>query len=182
MERVLHAARELFAERGADVTMEEVARRAGVGIGTIYRCFPSKEQLYAAVSHAACADTRHSLQAATEAAHDPLGKLRALVVVQYRSSQRMAAPVDGASAEQPGWSPPVESLELYQALHAIVSEVIAEGQRCGQLRAGDPSVLAAICLELLSPRAFQNIARVAGGGPDDVAERIVEFVLHGLAA
>nr|PZN18966.1 MAG: hypothetical protein DIU80_22205 [Chloroflexota bacterium] len=63
-----------------------------------------------------------------------------------------------------------------------MSQVIPEGQPCGQLRAGDPSVLAAICLELLSPRAFQNIARVAGGGPDDVAERIVEFVLHGLAA
>ena len=59
LERVLNAAQALFAERGAEVTMEEVARRAGVGVGTIYRRFPSKEQLFAAVSHAACDHTRH---------------------------------------------------------------------------------------------------------------------------
>src|SRR5688500_18183522 len=83
LERVLHATHELFAERGADVTMEEVTRRAGVGVVTIYRRFPSKEQLFAAVSHAACADVRHCLQEAAQAEHDPLGKLRALVMVQY---------------------------------------------------------------------------------------------------
>ncbi|NJN15154.1 MAG: helix-turn-helix transcriptional regulator [Oscillochloris sp.] len=42
LERVLQAARELFAERGSDVKMEEVARRAGVGVGTIYRRFAGK--------------------------------------------------------------------------------------------------------------------------------------------
>src|SRR5512144_1721784 len=83
LERVLQAAHELFAERGADVTMEEVARRAGVGVGTIYRRFPSKEHLFAAVSHAACADMRHCLVEAAQAEHDPLLKLRALVLVQY---------------------------------------------------------------------------------------------------
>ena len=45
LERVLHAAHELFAERGADVTMEEVARRAGVGVGTLYRHFTTKDVL-----------------------------------------------------------------------------------------------------------------------------------------
>src|SRR3954447_484440 len=49
LERVLQAAHELFAERGTDVTMEEVARHAGVGIGTVYRRFPSKEHLFVAV-------------------------------------------------------------------------------------------------------------------------------------
>ncbi len=66
MERVLQAAHELFAERGADVTMEEVARRAGVGVGTVYRRFPSKEQLFAVVSHAACDDMRRCLHQAAE--------------------------------------------------------------------------------------------------------------------
>ena len=40
LERVLAAANELFAERGNSVTMEEVARRAGVGVGTVYRRIP----------------------------------------------------------------------------------------------------------------------------------------------
>jgi AcrR family transcriptional regulator len=43
--RVLDAARIAFAEQGQDVQMEEIARRAGVGVGTIYRHFPTKEAL-----------------------------------------------------------------------------------------------------------------------------------------
>src|SRR5919202_1589992 len=81
MERVLRAAHALFAERGADVTMEEVARRAGVGVGTIYRRFPSKEHLFAAVSHAACADMHHCLIEAASEERDPVSKLRALIIV-----------------------------------------------------------------------------------------------------
>ncbi len=44
-QRILAAAREAFAEDGLSVTLDEIARRAGVGVGTIYRRFPDKEQL-----------------------------------------------------------------------------------------------------------------------------------------
>ena len=43
--RVLVAAREVFGELGRDARMEEVSRRAGVGVGTLYRHFPTKEAL-----------------------------------------------------------------------------------------------------------------------------------------
>ncbi len=42
---VLAAARDLFADRGLDVSMDEIARRAGVGVGTVYRRFPDKAVL-----------------------------------------------------------------------------------------------------------------------------------------
>ncbi|ORC27966.1 TetR/AcrR family transcriptional regulator [Rhodococcus qingshengii] len=42
---IIDAARELFAEEGIDVTLDDVARRAGVGVGTVYRRFASKEEL-----------------------------------------------------------------------------------------------------------------------------------------
>ncbi len=47
-ERILDAAREVFAERGTDAPMSEVARRAGVGIATLSRRFPTREALVAA--------------------------------------------------------------------------------------------------------------------------------------
>ncbi|EWY40996.1 TetR family transcriptional regulator [Skermanella stibiiresistens SB22] len=50
-ELILSAAEELFLERGADVPLEEVAKRAGVGIGTLYRRFPTREALLAATSN-----------------------------------------------------------------------------------------------------------------------------------
>src|ERR1035437_11196215 len=43
--RILGAARELFASEDPDVQMDDVARRAGVGVGTVYRHFPDKEAL-----------------------------------------------------------------------------------------------------------------------------------------
>ena len=43
--RVLDAARAAFAERGMDAQVEDIARRAGVGVGTVYRHFPTKQDL-----------------------------------------------------------------------------------------------------------------------------------------
>src|SRR5947199_5896391 len=48
-DRVIVAARDAFAEGGAGTSLEEIARRAGVGIGTLYRHFPSRQALLEAV-------------------------------------------------------------------------------------------------------------------------------------
>jgi AcrR family transcriptional regulator len=48
-QRILDAAREVFAERGLDVTLDEIARHAGVGTGTAYRRFPNKHVLIEAL-------------------------------------------------------------------------------------------------------------------------------------
>jgi len=67
-ERIVVAAREAFADGGLDISMEEVARRAGVGIGTVYRRFPDKEALIDAVFE----DTLRDLVAIVrEALDDP---------------------------------------------------------------------------------------------------------------
>jgi AcrR family transcriptional regulator len=48
-ERLIAAAREVFGQEGATASMEAIARHARVGVGTLYRHFPTKEALYAAV-------------------------------------------------------------------------------------------------------------------------------------
>src|SRR5499427_9776130 len=48
-ERVLEAAKAVFSAGGSDASLEAVARHAGVGIGTLYRHFPTREALYEAV-------------------------------------------------------------------------------------------------------------------------------------
>jgi len=49
-EKVLKAARAVFAEQGREAQMDDVARRANVGVGTVYRHFPTKEALMQALS------------------------------------------------------------------------------------------------------------------------------------
>ena len=65
-ELILSAAEALFLEKGANVALEEVAKRAGVGIGTLYRRFPTREALLAATSNA-----RFLSLAQTSRARDP---------------------------------------------------------------------------------------------------------------
>jgi AcrR family transcriptional regulator len=55
-ERLVASARELFAGQGVDVPVEEITRRAGVGMGTLYRHFPTKEDLVDAVLEDAFAE------------------------------------------------------------------------------------------------------------------------------
>ena len=70
-ERLLRAAWEVFAEHGPEAGVEEIARRAGVGMGTLYRRFPTKEALVQALNDALMekilASTRQTLAEAPPA-------------------------------------------------------------------------------------------------------------------
>lgn len=61
---LLRAARDVFVERGAAAPLEEIARRAGVGIGTLYRRFPQRQALMRAVVLDALERTRDQAEAA----------------------------------------------------------------------------------------------------------------------
>lgn len=179
LERVLEAASELFAERGSGVTMEQVARRAGVGVGTVYRRFPSKEHLFIAVSHAVCDDTRHCLQQAAATAPDPRATLVALVRTLYTRCEEQSALLDPSQSDAECINA-AQQRELYAAVYQMLVRTISEGQRTGVFAAGDPSIRAALCTELLTPRAFRHLARLTGGGAEQVAEHVTAFLLHGL--
>jgi len=65
-ERLVAAARELFASAGVEVSVREVARQAGLGVGTLYRHFPAREDLVDAVLEDAYEDFIAHAQAALE--------------------------------------------------------------------------------------------------------------------
>jgi AcrR family transcriptional regulator len=69
-EKVLRAAREAFAESGYGVPLDEIAARAGVGPGTVYRHFPAKEALFEAVVTSRVEDLVADARARADAA-DP---------------------------------------------------------------------------------------------------------------
>src|SRR4051812_49978584 len=80
-QRLLAAAGELFAERGLDVTLNDIAHHAGVGVGTAYRRFANKEEVIDALFEESLQDLA---SVANEALDDP-DAWRALVTFLERS-------------------------------------------------------------------------------------------------
>ncbi|MFD1938475.1 TetR/AcrR family transcriptional regulator [Nonomuraea mangrovi] len=75
LEQILLAARDMIAERGPDVPLDDIARRAGVGSATLYRRFPDRDALLHAVALDALDKTTATAAAATAAESDPFEAL-----------------------------------------------------------------------------------------------------------
>ena len=97
-DQLLAAAKQAFAEIGAEAPLEEIARRAGLGIGTLYRHFPTRDALLAAVYQRELGQ----LCAAADAliAERPAGEALATwlnLLVDYMATKRVIAPALQAS-------------------------------------------------------------------------------------
>jgi len=126
-ERILAVARELLAERGADVPMDEVARRAGVGIATLYRRFPTRESLV----QAGMVDIMEGFGAAiTEAkeAEDAAGAFLALIERARRLQMTHRGFSDAMCRDAPGFE------EMKQRLHEDLLVIVGRATRAGLLR------------------------------------------------
>jgi AcrR family transcriptional regulator len=66
LDRLLDVAGECFAERGLEVSIDEIARRAGVGHGTVFRNFASKDALVVAVLNQRLSELAHAARAALD--------------------------------------------------------------------------------------------------------------------
>ncbi|GGU33590.1 putative transcriptional regulatory protein TetR [Lentzea flava] len=118
---MLDAARELFAEKGFDVPLDEIAGRAGVGPGTVYRHFPTKQALFQAVTEARVATM---IASANEPSDDPGG---ALVAFLGRMAEEAAAKRDLSDAIT------VPS-ELRDSLHTALGGLLRRAQEVGAVR------------------------------------------------
>ncbi|MFJ4919781.1 TetR/AcrR family transcriptional regulator [Streptomyces sp. NPDC088725] len=104
-ERLLTEARGSFAEHGTDASLEDIARRAGVGIGTLYRHFPDRHTLISAVFQDALTELTEHARVSAEA-EEPCAALMAWLgeiithAGEYRGLSRalMSAAQDESSA------------------------------------------------------------------------------------
>ncbi|MEU5866733.1 helix-turn-helix domain-containing protein [Nonomuraea sp. NPDC047529] len=78
--KILDAAAQVMAERGVNAPMELIARHAGVGVGTLYRRFPDREALIAALGEHYVQSLAEALEQATDGERDAWSALRGFVL------------------------------------------------------------------------------------------------------
>jgi AcrR family transcriptional regulator len=130
-ERVLTAAREVFAEQGREAQMDDVARRAAVGVGTVYRHFPTKEALIDALASEALG--RLLAVAAEQVARDD-DPWDALVTTLWSGAEIMAGDraVSQLMTETAG--PITVDLETQRRLNETMTTLLERARAAGALR------------------------------------------------
>ncbi|MGH2925183.1 MAG: TetR/AcrR family transcriptional regulator [Solirubrobacterales bacterium] len=168
--RVLEAARSSFAEDGLDVRVEKVAERAGVGVGTVYRHFPTKEDLLQAL-----ADDRFAslAAAAAEGLKDPDPWHGFEEFMRY-SARVMAE--DRAVSEAMDQRPEMCGRAAEEAdLLAIVAKLLDRAHEAGALRDDltAEDVPSLIC-------GLGRATRASDARPTMSWERYLEIILDGV--
>jgi AcrR family transcriptional regulator len=167
-EKVLAAAREAFAEGGESTALEEIARRAGVGIGTLYRHFPSRQALVEALYLEEVEEVCRSAAEQPEAA-DPWEALNGWFerFIAYLATKRVLA------AELLNYLD--RDAELFKASRAALFEVgeplLKRAQDAGVVR---PDVDIAEVIQMV-----MGIGKIPAGDPRQT-ERIIRIALDGL--
>jgi AcrR family transcriptional regulator len=171
-ERVLEAAEAVFGESGLKAPIEDVARRAGVGVGTVCRNFPTKQALVEAVVGAMYETLLHEAEHAL-ADPDPAHAFERFVVGLPDFQARHRALADQMASENMLASAASPREQLLRA----VSELVGRAQAAGAIRAdigpGDVSML------------FSGVAHataIVGDLQPVLRERYVRIILDGLRA
>jgi AcrR family transcriptional regulator len=168
-ERILEAAKEAFTNSGANASLDDIARDAGVGPGTLYRHFPTRDALIEAVYRTeveklAAAEKRFS------ASLPPIEALRAwmLLFVDYIGTKQIIAPALNTLVGGPSKLFEGSRSQIQGAIDSLVQRAIGNGDMRRDLEPFD----------LL--RALIGVSHVASG-PDwqQSARRLVDILITG---
>jgi AcrR family transcriptional regulator len=173
-EKVLEAARVTFGESGIDTQVDDIARRAGVGVGTVYRHFPTKDALVEALAEAHFDSLADVVEAAVDIDGDPW-----TIFVETIWSTAAPAAADVAWCEIiAGHSRSVEAAAAGQQRLAVATGTLVErAQAAGTMRpdATVTDVKTIMC-------GFGHIAASQRAGAAVDWERYLTIALDGLRA
>jgi AcrR family transcriptional regulator len=172
-QRILDAARELFAQRGLGVTLNDIAHHAGVGVGTVYRRFPDKKQLIDSLFEQRIGELVGFMEAAV-ADPDPWHGISLFLerALELQASDR------GLMDLITGMPDGLERVaRIRDRMMPLGSQLVRRAREAGQLRGDiEPQDLAIIQLMLTT------IIDAARDVDPDLWRRYLKIVLRGLSA
>ena len=168
-ERILEVAKEAFTRSGANTSLDEIAKQAGVGPGTLYRHFPTRDELLEAVYRTEVEKLAAAERKFAETL-PPIEALRAwmLLFVDYIATKQIIAPALNTLVGGPSKVFEASYAQVWGAIRALVKRAIKSGDIRKDL---DP-------IDLL--RALIGVANVATS-PDwqQSARRLVDILVIG---
>ncbi|HET6735975.1 TetR/AcrR family transcriptional regulator [Mycobacterium sp.] len=169
--RVLEVAYETFAAEGLSVPIDEIARRAGVGAGTVYRHFPTKDDLFRAVIEdrlRRIVDDGRALLASADPGEALFTFLRSMVLDWGATDQGLVDALAGVGIDIKDAVPDAE-----EAFLGLVGELLRAAQKAGTVRRDvDVPDVKTIVVGAQAMQAYRP----------DTAERLTEVMLDGLRA
>ena len=168
-ERILEVAKEAFTRSGANASLDDIAKESGVGAGTLYRHFPTREELLKAVYRTELEKLAAAEQKLAQTA-PPLDALRAwlLLFVDAIAAKQLIAPALNTLLGDPKKVFEASYAKMQQALRALVKRAVESGEIRSDL---DP-------MDLL--RALVGVSHVAlGPNWQPSARRLVDILISG---
>ncbi len=137
-ERILEVARQVFTRRGADASMDEIAKRAKIGPGTLYRHFPTRDELLATV-YITEVEKLAAAQKKLSAELPPIEALRSwlLVFIDYIAAKKIIAPALNAMTGGPSRVFQQSAQVMEEAANALARRAVASGDLRPDVDLGD---------------------------------------------
>lgn len=170
---ILQAAQEAFTEEGKLVPLDEIARRAGVGAGTVYRHFPSKESLFEAVFLARLENlaARARAMVTDDDAERAFFDFLAHMVAEGWAKRDLVDAMSGAGIDVTALTSPAS-----HELRAAIGELLTRAQGVGAVRRDIGTA------DLMAVVAGMVIATQRQGDDPDLRERLFTVFCDGLRA
>jgi AcrR family transcriptional regulator len=169
--RIVETASAVFAVRGSDASLEEIARGAGVGIGTLYRHFPTREDLVEAVFH----DRLDELQQLAEELLGSDQPWEALTTWLHEQLQQAAACRGLAAEAMLSMLADDDEPRACESMRQAGAALLARAQAAGEVR-GEVDIDDLV-------RMVQAVSLAAEESDDPAsAERMFRFVIDGIRA
>src|SRR3954464_12730500 len=178
--QLMGVAARLFAENGFHPTsVAEIVAGVGVGKGSFYWYFDSKDQLFVEILHQAQQDLRRAQQHAIDDAGDPLKRIElgTRASMHWFAANRHLMNLFQFAATEEAFAPALrrgQEVALADAVKHVKDGIVA-----GEIRDREPEVLAHAILGVIS-HLVRELIHVRGESPSDVADAAVAFCLGGL--
>jgi AcrR family transcriptional regulator len=168
-ERVLDAAVELVRRDGERVPMAQIAEQAGVGVGTVYRHFPTREDLLGALVHRSFGIAVNNARAAAAHPGSALEGIRSFFLATLRDREQFVLPLHGGP---PVFTPATR--ERQADVRTALGTLLERGKAAEEVRADLTPQDLIVAASLLS-RPLPGT-----GDWDRLAHRQIDLMIHGL--